>query len=58
MMKLLPSVSIKTELLNLLSFLSVERQTLQLQPIIGTPSEVPVPRKVIFISFGKIFTKI
>jgi len=27
-----------------------ELQTLQVHPMIGTPKEVPVPRKVIFMS--------
>jgi hypothetical protein len=31
-----------------LSLLSVELQTIQSQPIMGTPLLVPVPRKVIF----------
>jgi len=36
-----------TLLRNLLSFLSVDVQTAQLQPIMGTPLLVPVPRNVI-----------
>ena len=39
---------IKTETLSLLSLLSRLKQTGWLLPIIGTPWEVPVPKKVIF----------
>lgn len=42
------SSSIKTEERSRLSFASVERHTLQLQAMTGTPWEVPVPRKVTF----------
>jgi hypothetical protein len=38
---------INTLLRSLLSFLSEDVQTAQLQPIIGTPVLVPVPRNVI-----------
>jgi hypothetical protein len=42
------SASISTEDRNRLSFEFSERQTSQSQAIIGTPCDVPVPKKVIF----------
>src|SRR6266567_2060464 len=52
----LPEVSIRIEERVLLSRGSSEVQTRQLQPTIGTPVEVPLPRMVIFMgsSFGKV----
>src|SRR5574344_423921 len=43
------SVSNSAEHLNRLSFESVLRHTLHRQPMVGTPHDVPVPRKVSFI---------
>ena len=50
MIKRLPSVSIIAEVRRRLSRLSSERHTAHWQPITGTPCDVPVPRKLIFIA--------
>src|SRR4051812_27555190 len=42
------SVAMSTEVRSRRSFGSVDLQTAQSQPIIGTPCDVPVPRNVIF----------
>ena len=47
----IPFILIKIELRKRLSFKSLDRHTSQLQPIRGTPCEVPVPRNVIFKFF-------
>jgi hypothetical protein len=53
-----PSFSTEMEERNLLSWKSPEEHTSQSQAITGTPWEVPVPRKVIFIYFIPINCKI
>ena len=42
-------IIINNELLSLESFKLVELHTIQLQPIRGTPCEVPVPKNITFI---------
>ena len=47
-----PSVSTKTDVRSRLSRGSVLVHTGHVQPVSGTPVDVPVPRNVIFILFG------
>lgn len=50
----LPACCISSEVLLRRSLGSVEPHTGQLQPTIGTPVEVPLPRTIIFIEDGRI----